>query len=89
MAAITSQTFHPSLGLSAPRGANALAQVLVAGLRVLARLFAAAPAAIAQRSRAQEAEAVRALADRYVKTDPGYAADLYAAAARHEGAAEH
>jgi hypothetical protein len=32
-----------------------------------------------------EAQNVRELADSYSKTDPGFAADLYAAAARHEG----
>jgi hypothetical protein len=33
-----------------------------------------------------EAQKVRNLAYSYSKTDPGFAADLYAAAARHEGA---
>lgn len=32
-----------------------------------------------------EAQKVRELAHSYSKTDPGFAADLYAAAARHEG----
>ena len=32
-----------------------------------------------------EAQKVRNLAHSYSKTDPGFAADLYAAAARHEG----
>ena len=32
-----------------------------------------------------EAQKVRRLAQSYSKTDPGFAADLYAAAARHEG----
>ena len=32
-----------------------------------------------------EAQKVRDLAYAYSKTDPGFAADLYAAAARHEG----
>jgi hypothetical protein len=35
--------------------------------------------------RAEEAEAVRRLARRWERSDPGFAADLYAAAARHEG----
>lgn len=35
-------------------------------------------------SAAREAQAVRAMAQTYAKTDPGFAADLYAAAARHE-----
>jgi hypothetical protein len=33
----------------------------------------------------QEAQKVRAMAASYSKTDPGFASDLYAAAARHEG----
>jgi thymidylate synthase ThyX len=37
------------------------------------------------RAAAYEAQRVRALAQRYSQTDPGFAADLYAAAARHEG----
>jgi hypothetical protein len=34
---------------------------------------------------AAEAQKVRELARSYAKTDPGFASDLYAAAARHEG----
>ncbi len=34
---------------------------------------------------AREAQEVRKLAYSYSRTDPGFAADLYAAAARHEG----
>jgi hypothetical protein len=34
---------------------------------------------------ALEAQRVRELASTYAKTDPGFASDLYAAAARHEG----
>jgi hypothetical protein len=37
---------------------------------------------------ADDAAAVRALADSYRKSDPGFASDLYAAADRHEGAAD-
>jgi hypothetical protein len=36
-------------------------------------------------SAAYEAQRVRELAHSYANTDPGFAADLYAAAARHEG----
>lgn len=39
----------------------------------------------AAESAAVEAQKVRSLAYSYSKTDPGFAADLYAAAARHEG----
>ena len=44
----------------------------------------AAPAATAQAA-SIEAQKVRQMAYSYAKTDPGFAADLYAAAARHEG----
>jgi hypothetical protein len=49
--------------------------------RPAASLTAAASASI-------EAQRVRELAYSYSKTDPGFAADLYAAAARHEGLVE-
>jgi hypothetical protein len=39
----------------------------------------------ASESAALEAQKVRDLAYSYSRTDPGFAADLYAAAARHEG----
>lgn len=39
----------------------------------------------ASESAAVDAQEVRDLASSYAKTDPGFAADLYAAAARHEG----
>ena len=41
------------------------------------------------RSVAEELADVRALADSYRKSDPGFASDLYAAADRHELANEH
>lgn len=37
---------------------------------------------------ARELAAVRALADRYRRSDPGFASDLYAAAARYESSLE-
>lgn len=47
----------------------------------------AAPAAVSNQAESAsiEAQKVRQLAYSYSKTDPGFAADLYAAAARHEG----
>lgn len=48
----------------------------------LVSLFAAAKPAV--RSRAEEAAEVRAMARAVHATDPGFAADLYAAADRHE-----
>jgi hypothetical protein len=43
----------------------------------------------APRSAAEELASVRALADSYRRTDPGFASDLYAAADRHELANEN
>lgn len=55
---------------------------LIPGAR---RAETAAPSRSAAESAALEAQTVRNLASSYAKTDPGFAADLYAAAARHEG----
>ena len=62
-----------------PRGAR-----LAAGLFVRALRWLGSPAAPRVQSRSGEAAAVRALAYEVQHTDPGFAADLYAAAARHE-----
>ena len=80
MTAITSQTFHVEPVL--PRFARALADVLHAGARLLSALWTATadtPADVAS-----DAARVRTMARAWEKTDPGFAADLYAAAARHE-----
>jgi hypothetical protein len=53
---------------------------------LFARLLTlATPAPRAPRSPAEEAAEVRELAYRVQRSDPGFAADLMAAAARHEG----
>jgi len=54
---------------------------------LLGRDRAGPPASAADKA-AREAQAVRDLARSYQKTDPGFAADLYAAASRHELTAE-
>lgn len=54
-------------------------------LALLTGIFSAPAARSASDSAAVEAQKVRNLAHTYMKTDPGFAADLYAAAARHEG----
>lgn len=55
-------------------------------LALLARLTSGASSPLsAAQAAAAEAQNVRNLAHSYAKTDPGFAADLYAAAARHEG----
>jgi hypothetical protein len=62
-----------------PRGARVAASLFVRAARGLSAAFAAAPI-----SRSQEAAQVRALAYEVRSADPRFAADLYAAADRHE-----
>jgi hypothetical protein len=64
-----------------PRGARVAADLA-------ARVFGWLASPVAQRalSRNEEAAAVREMAYRVQRTDPGFAADLFAAADRHEGA---
>ena len=79
---MTTATLHSTLERSrfTQHLLNALAHLIPA-----ARSKApAAPAATAQAA-SIEAQKVRQMAYSYAKTDPGFAADLYAAAARHEG----
>jgi hypothetical protein len=66
--------------------ASALRTWLAAARRLVERR--AAPPVPAARDRAREAAAVRALAHTYRNTDRGFAADLYAAADRHERAGD-
>lgn len=54
-------------------------------LSLLTGLFSPRAARSPTESAALDAQEVRNLAYSYSKTDPGFAADLYAAAARHEG----
>lgn len=54
-------------------------------LSMLTSLFSAPAAHTATESASLEAQKVRNLAATYSQTDPGFAADLYAAAARHVG----
>lgn len=63
------------------RGSRWGAALFVAAWQGIAGLFAAAPRAP---SRAEEAAEVREMARRLQGTDPGFAADLLAAADRHE-----
>lgn len=84
MTAITSQTFHFEPAL--PRFARALADVVHAGARLLATAWTASADTRANAS--ADADRVRTMARAWEKTDPGFAADLYAAASRHEGQAD-
>ena len=65
-----------------PWGARAAAAVFVALWRLVVGLFRAAPAR--PQSVEEEARAVREMAWQYRKVDPRFAADLMAAADRHE-----
>ena len=69
-----------------PRGARLAAQVFAGAFNALAHLFAPVPQR--RKSRGEEAASVRELAWRVRGSDPGFSADLYAAAARHEGLAD-
>jgi hypothetical protein len=72
----------PRVGPSVPRGSRYAALVFIALWRTLAGLGRSAPSR--GKSPAQEAQAVRELAWSYRETDPGFAADLEAAADHHE-----
>ena len=85
MTAITSKTFTTGPALSIPRGARVAGEVFTAFLRLMSGVLRASTRVMSRRSRADEAAEVRELAARWQRTDPGFAADLYAAAARHEG----
>ncbi len=72
---------HPARSILSALGHH----VAQAGRRALRRRRADAPRA---HDAAFEAAEVRAMAELYRKVDPGFAADLYAAADRHELEAE-
>jgi len=75
--ALTSGVYHE------PLISRALHQFAAGLFGSLAQRAAAVP--YRTRARAQEAADVRALARSVEHQSPGFAADLYAAAARHEG----
>ena len=77
--------FEPRVQGTGP--AHALGEWLAAAagvLRAFLSMRQATPAEIA----ARDAQAVRAMADSFRNTDPGFASDLYAAASRHEWAVD-
>ena len=63
---------------------TALAGLIPVALRWPLKAIQPAPALTAAEAASVEAQKVRNLAAAYAKTDPGFAADLYAAASRHE-----
>ncbi|HEY2979134.1 MAG TPA: hypothetical protein VGJ35_14320 [Burkholderiaceae bacterium] len=80
---MTTVTVNVARNVQAPRGAAWAAQAAVAVLRTIANWTAPrAPASAPIAAAAQ----VRALARLHLNSDPGFAADLFAAADRHEGA---
>ncbi|MEK8030481.1 hypothetical protein AACH06_06550 [Ideonella sp. DXS29W] len=81
MTAITSKTFTYNPTINVPRGARAAAELFVSAGRLLAALFTSQP----KRTEDMSAEDVRHLALSVQNSDPGFAADLLAALARHEG----
>lgn len=87
MTAITSRSYtYGNSRLRIPRGARAAAELFVAASRLVSRVLFAAPAtaASAVSVRTREAADLREYASRMQATEPGFAADLYAAADRHE-----
>lgn len=76
----------PRVGPANPRGSRFVAWLFVSITRALQSLLSApAPAPTTTRATPeQEAQAVRAMALQYQRVDPRFAADLMAAADRHE-----
>lgn len=79
---MTTTTLHASLQRSrfAQHALSTLATLVPFSLKAVK----SAPPRSAAETAAIEAQNVRDMAYAYKKTDPGFAADLYAAAARHE-----
>ncbi len=78
---MTTATVHTPSPVAVPRGAPIAAWV--AAQLVFAWRFVTAPVAVKPRSRTSEAAELRAYA-RQMCDDPRFAADLFAAADRHE-----
>jgi len=82
MTAITSHTFRPTFNPdSIPRGARVAGELFTGLVR-----WWQTPRAATSRElpRSADVASVRELAYRMQDSDPGFSADLYAAAARHE-----
>lgn len=83
---MTTTTLHRHLerGRFAHHAKATLASLVPVAWRLALRPTRTAPAVLGADAVAREAQEVRDMAHSYAKTDPGFAADLYAAAARHE-----
>jgi hypothetical protein len=79
---MTNLTLVRPAPIAIPRGADWAARAAVTFFDFVRRALVRRPAGL--RSRAAQVEAVRRYADALRATDPGMAADLYAAADRHE-----
>jgi hypothetical protein len=81
---MTTITVHTSPAVSAPRAAAWAASLFSSLLNRLSVPAAAGVQRKAFSDRQREATAVREYAQRFVSYDPRFAADLFAAADRHE-----
>jgi len=84
---MTTITLHANVqrGRFAQHALAALSSLATSVWSLPLRATQSTPRLSAAESASLEAQKVRDLAHSYSKTDPGFAADLYAAAARHEG----
>jgi hypothetical protein len=81
---MTTISVYPSAQARVPRGSTWAASAALSTWGLMSRLFGQGSPAKAA-SPTAEAAAVRALAREFMTSDPGFAADLFAAADRHEG----
>jgi hypothetical protein len=77
---MTTISLHVPQTRTAPRAATRLGELFAAGIALLMHRGRTEEV----RSPAREAARVRAMAQRYERTDPSFASELYAAADRHE-----
>jgi hypothetical protein len=89
---MTTTTLSSPITAASPSVGGAFRELTLAGRHVITALWStfhrSAAASSVELSPMEEAARVRTLALKYVKTDPGFAADLFAAADRHELQAE-
>ena len=87
---MTSTTYHPAeLQAHAQPGIGDALKELATATRhlmgaVLAKISAPAATTVHPGNRTEEAAEARNMADRFLRTDPRMAADIYCAADRHE-----
>lgn len=83
---MTTVTFQvaPRVGPAHPRGSRFVAWLFLAIGHGLQALFSRPAPVAPARNPEQEAQAVRELAQQYLRVDPRFAAELFAAADRHE-----